>query len=387
MNRPSVNMRPVHSAGVSRRTDRPLFFNGTGTESTDWDLEGYVEIPLMTQLPNLPVIQGETHRELRRVFKRRVSHNEKGLDLAYVNRHDAPHMDRVASGVFHLGNRLGFAPKDVQAATLATRFHDVGYEFPEGADPGELEKLGKDIHAKHAPAGANLVLDALAMLRRRSPAVSRELKDWDDETMQIAHQSIALHSNSVGTDDTAPPLALLSRLVDKIDNTESRVRSSHVEAFRIAPFRSVQHIQQLVRAGQKRVLSEDSVNVQKRHGLTQDEVRDHLHAVDPYYFHRLAPLAIQDQRLFLNPETVAMRMEYQVYPSVVSDALGVEYTEKDHLTDFKAAYTRSMQNAAEVIQTLQRALSRSTEVSGEPLLTVSMNYDDGRRHVLAYNGS
>ncbi len=328
----------------------------------------------------LEPIHSVTYQQLRSIFKARVKQNEEGLGYAYVNRHDVPHMDRVANGVLHLGNALGYDREEVQAATLTSRIHDVGYSFPKDAPVANLQMLGKEIHADHAPRGAELVMNEIEKIVKTDSAVRKELQHWTDHHRTIAHNAIALHSNDVGTDDSAPKVALFTRLIDKLDNTNDRVRSTHVEAFRIAPFRSIQHIQQMVRKGEKHLLSEDAVRFGKRHGKELSEVRDHLHAVDPFYYHRLVPYAIQNQQLYVNPQTAEMVMDYDVYTSVVEELLGVpSYTPHDHLQDFKLAYGKSMMNAAHVVGILQgdRAASSSR-------LTVRMNYEGNETHILTY---
>lgn len=365
---------------TSTRTDRPLFFAENGT---DWDYSQHVEIPLSTELPTIAPIQGHTHGVLRSLFKKRIRQNEHGLSLAFVNRHDASHMDRVANGTFHAGIQLGMPMREVQAATLAARFHDVGYEFPNNAELADIERLGKDLHTQHAPTGADLVTDALKSFRRADAAVRAELQNWTDETFQIAHEAIRLHSNDVGTDDNANPVTLLPRFIDKIDNTNMRVRPEHLEAFHTAAFRTVQHIQQRVERGCRRVLTSEVIPNGKRHGLSLTDVRDRLKAVDPYYFHRVVPAAITDQRLFLNPANTSAVLEYRVYPSIVGDALRVDYGNKDHLEDFFKAYDRSMLNAANVLRILRK--HRGAPASADDtLLTVRLIYEDGKQSVLNY---
>lgn len=380
MPRSTPDIRPREYLHESRRTDRPLFFDQNEGE---WDLSHHLEIPLTTALPNVSVVQGMTHRTLRHLFKSRIRDNEAGLSLAYVNRHDVPHMDRVANGTYHMGTYLGYSQVDVRAATLAARFHDVGYEFPENADPSELEVLGKELHANHAAAGAELVTEALMELHT-NPGIRAELQGWTDETFQIAHESIRLHSNDVGTDEESHPVTLLPRFIDKLDNSSERVRPGHIEDFRLGLGRSIQHIQHKVRSRSRHTLSDESLTARSsRYKMDIQEARQHMAAVDPYYFHRIAPLAISSQRLFLNPQEVSAIVEYHAYPSVVSDALKVPYTKEDHAHDFLLAYDKSMLNAARVMHLLRENQPTSNNPDAM-LLTVRIMYEDGKQRTINY---
>lgn len=365
----------------SRRTDRPLFFDEFAESGA------YLEVPISTQLPSIDLINGHTHRALRKHFKQRVWHNEAGLSLAFVNKHDASHMDRVATGVFHLGTLLGLDPNDVATATLATRFHDVGYEFPEGADLAVIERMGKDLHSAHASRGATLVVDHIRHLIATDTSVAQELEGWNDNSFHIAQHAIQLHSNDVGTDDSAASISLLPRLIDKLDNRSSRVRTEHLDAFRTATFRTVGHIQQQVEKGIRRTLSSQVIPSSKRHRLSMDSVRQRLEATDQYYFHRLVPAAIEDQHLFLNPNDYTMLMQYRVYPTHVSSVLGAEYTNEDHLYDFRRAYSKSMVNAAGVIRSIRSNLLDEGATINQPLLDVHLIYEDGRQITLHYSST
>lgn len=382
MSRSPHNMGSEASLQESRRTDRPLFFNSENAPDA-WSADGSVEIPFNANLPEVDLIQGHTHGKLRRLFKSRVANNERGLELAFVNRHDAPHMDRVANATYWMGTYLGINPHDVHVATLAARHHDVGYQIPQDADAAYLEKLGKEMHSSHAANGAELVVDALHDLRKSDTLVAHQLKDWTEGSFQVADNAIRLHSNSVGTDVNAPEVSLLPRLADKLDMV-SRVRSSHLEAFRTAGFRTVNHIVQRVQQGCRHVLTQGAVSSDKRHWMPMDDLREHMEAVDKYYFHRTAPAAIEGQKLYLNVADLRMVAEYHAYPSVVTQALGADFTNEDHLKDFRSAYDRAMVNAAGVLKILREKVQGVGTEPNDPLLTVRLVYEDGRQSVLNY---
>ena len=329
-------------------------------------------------MPQVNALRGGIYSLLRRRFKERVHRNDTHLRAAWINRHSWDHMDTVANGVYHLGIRMRAAWEDVLAVTLATRFHDIGYDFPEGIDP---ESCTKEQHCQHAQRGADFFADAIVDTRKKR-GFDDVMPWWTERHTQLGHDAIRLHSN--GSTLVAPEvrgradmaLALLPRLLDKLHNSADRIYPEHLDLFSRVPHKTIGHIRQRVQQGTRWLL--EAPSLQARHRNTPDEAFEKLELFEYGFAHRLVPHAITDQRLLMHPDTGMLEVEYMAYPSRVEGLLGVPYDPEMHSAHFDLAYDRSMQNAACVAAMVRRRLfgEHAAEMRTPPL-RVRLAYDDG----------
>ncbi|TSC79199.1 MAG: hypothetical protein G01um101425_699 [Candidatus Peregrinibacteria bacterium Gr01-1014_25] len=339
-------------------------------------VDGVQGVPMDRFLPDVNLLRGVAYAHLRTCFKKRVQWNDARLREAWINRHSWDHMDTVAKGVYHLGTRMQASFEDVLAVTLATRFHDIGYEFPKGVLP---ETLCKEQHKQHAQHGADLFVDKLNELRRTNGSVRDALPWWAERHNELAHGAIRLHSNGTPREMQQEPqsaeevLPLLPRLLDKLDNSAHRVYADHEAKFSAVPHKSMQHILHCVRQGTRWLMEPPADGA--RHKSPPDDVFRKLEAYEYGFVHRLVPMAITDQRLHLQDGTIGV--QYAVYPSKVESLLGVKYTPADHSRHFDEAYDKSMRNAAEVAQLIRRQLFGPKAKADGPPLRVHLMYEDG----------
>lgn len=326
-------------------------------------------------LPDIKFLQGGVYQGLRKHFKSLVHQNDKDLKRAFINKHSWPHMDTVANGVYQLGVRMdGISFRDLMAATLATRFHDIGYNFPLGVDP---ELCSKEQHGQHAQYGADRFVDAINSMRKNQQ-FAEDLEEWTDHHTQIAHDAIRMHSNGSSAAGRRirrkdQNLVLLPRLIDKLDNSSDRVYEEHVRLFSYVPHKTLRHIHQCVRQRARWMLEESS---QQRHGHSKEETLSKLASYEHGFPHRLVPYAIASQRMVLLPNTGQIEVQYAAYPSQVENLLGIPYSPEDHAGHFDAAYEKSMQNAAAVVALIRGQLFGDAVRTDTPPLRVSLIYPE-----------
>lgn len=338
--------------------------------------ETQVPVEMNSFLPDINFLRGGVYVALRKRFKDRVHRNDRDLQQAFINRHSWPHMDTVANGVYQLGVRMdGVAFRDLMAVTLATRFHDIGYDFQPGINP---ELLTKEQHCQHAQNGADLFVDAVNDLRS-TPVFAAELAEWTDHHSQLAHDAIRLHSNGSTTGEQQLSrrknrgLTLLPRLVDKLDNSADRISEAHLRLFSYVPHKTLRHIHSCVRQGARWALSEPT---QFRHGSCKEDTLEKLEVFEYGFAHRLVPYAITSQRMVLLPGTGQVEMQYAAHPTQVENLLGISYLPSDHSAHFDLAYQKSMQNAAAVVAAIRLQLFGPNVNSDTPPLRVSLMYPE-----------
>lgn len=296
-------------------------------------------------------------------------------------------MDRVATGVYDLGVRMNLNHRDLMMATLASRFHDCGYEFDRSASPRDIARTSKEIHAKHAERGAEMFVDAFEQVRA-DPAIAK-MTDWvTDRHIEVAHQSIALHNNRCSVDpseflsDEVHVAGLLTRAIDKLDNSRLRVHPMHLEILARAPHFSVQHIQRCVRDGAREALLEGGA---RRRQVPLDDAREAWDAVNPTYRHRTVPAAIDSQQMYYQPEDGTLEVEYAAYPETLGQQLGTTYTLEDHFEDLREVYGKSFAHVAHVLHVC-RARLQGIDRPSDPMLTIRVHYnEDGAESILSYS--
>jgi hypothetical protein len=332
-------------------------------------------------LHDVQFLRGDAFKKLHTVFQPRIAHNNASLRKAWINGHDGPHMDRVAAGTFELAKRVRGDQRldwqDIEAVTLATRLHDVGYHFPKDQDPA---LLGKEAHERHAPLGADLVADKLEEMRQKGELPAW----WKKRHTRLAHMAILYHSNQSPTDSdveltedpSIPPLTLFPRLIDKLDNTEARVAEVHLDALALAARYSINHLRFHVRH-RANLLLKSFDEEQKPHHKTPEEVFASIAAIHPTYVHQLVPYAITNQQLHLEPDGT-MSVRYFADTSRVSEKLGIDYTNEQFNKHFEVAYTKSMSNAAEVVRATRTRILGLPDLPEEAeLLRVNVAFKSG----------
>ena len=343
------------------------------------------DIALNSALPGaVPLINGNTYAKMRSLFEPRVRRNDEGLELAPITRHSWEHMDTVAHGVWQMGEALRMNRKNIWKVVLATRFHDVGYDFPEGVDP---RTRGKETHASHPREGAALFVNYLDFMKKFDRRCSEELQGWTAQDSELAFKAIENHSNGYHYDpELVEDTAKLPRLFDKLDNWYRRTYSSQVEKCAIGLGMSVQDAESRVRYNMQVLL--DPKEEPLPQSILEEPLSkrfDDLRAFDTKFVHRLVPYAITGQRAAFTPVSGTFVTEYDVRPERISRALGAHCTADDFLNMFHEAYgTTSMGYAAEVIHSIRnRVLKLKTEV-GTPTLTVRFNFSDGHMEERTY---
>jgi hypothetical protein len=342
------------------------------------------EIHLTPSLPRHPVLVGPAQRWLRAKFAATVRRNDECLQGAWINRHPYVHMDTVASGVYQLGTQLRIDGRAVLAATFATRFHDVGYRFPPGVDPA---LLGKAAHARHADLGADMFVAGMKEVEREVG-----LPDWwEPRHTDLGAMAIRFHSNHsshaslsghpLAEDPAIPPLALLPRLIDKLDNTAARVYATHIEAYRAVLYQDIDVVRKHTRTEILARLSSPDRFVQ---GGDPQEIFEKLRAFAPSFVHQIVPYNITDQRLQLDESDGVLDVTYTVHPSNLGAQLGIDYTPEHFMGHFDEAYERSMRNAAAVVRAIRTRILGLPDRPQDVHMRVHLDMENGQRVTRGY---
>lgn len=328
-------------------------------------------------------LQGDVYKRLNALFSSRIDRNNYGLSRSWINIHDDVHMDRVAGGSMSLAVQLmrRGAPidwMDLNAMALATRFHDVGYLFPEGVDP---ETLTKEDHDRHGDIGADLYVQAIDAIGRGGTLPSW----WTPRHTAIGEMAIRYHSNyskHASTSDIPltenpdiPTLSLLPRLVDKLDNSHDRVHHQHISGISLAARRKINNIRfevkkpnNLVGEGERQ-----EPRVDAQHRVSTEEALRRVRAYHRSFVHQLTPHAIRSQVLAVRGDG-KMDIRYVAYPSEIAKVLGVQITPDDFLGLFDEAYGKSMHNAAAVVRAIRTRLLRLPDEPGETHLRAQIEF-------------
>lgn len=343
-----------------------------------------VRINIDPALPRNPLIIGRLHQYLRERFQTVVMRNQRCLVLAKVNSHGFDHMDAVANGVWTIGHALGIEYQDVAAATVAARFHDIGYDFPHDATSEEIAKMGKEKHAAHARNGAQMFVRAL----EDAPAGVLP-RWWKPSHTDIAHDAILLHSTQ--SDDTGTrtnpkhrAVALLPLIADKLDNAERRVFSSHIEAIRSTLGFTTNYLRYQVNDIMTLTPKPEAI---RRHRKSVDEAFEGVAAAHPTFGHQIAPYAITHQHIELDKSTGAMQVRYTVHPGRVSDLMQISYEPEIFMEHFDEALTRTMRKAADAIKAVADLVPGVRAYEHESPLTVHFEFDNGSMVTRQYAGT
>lgn len=329
----------------------------------------------------LEVYRGQVGVFLREAFDPLVKNNNRGLEKIMINDHGAAHMERVASASYQLGKKLGFPEADLQAMALSTSLHDVGYRFPHDVEspavnPKDYTKESQD---PHPIKGANYFAERLDDLRRDNPDIEREVQWWNSSHDEIAHRAIRHHSN--GSDyhpELLSGLVKLPRMMDKLDNSHERVFASHAEGIRaMAKGASIQEVQNQVRSTAHTSLGHDKF-------LSLEDALHEARTFDARLEHRVVPFAIIDQYLHVDPQTFGCSMHYAVDIGRAQSLLGPDYSSREFLGQFEAAYAKSsMRRAAEVAHSIQRYKGQE-KAADAASLKVHFHFSDGTRATKEY---
>ena len=331
------------------------------------------EIPLHNALPQVDFFRGTIYKTLRKEFKARITHNYECLEQAMINRHFFDHMDTVANGVYGMSVRLG-VPRDEQlTVTLPTRFHDNGYIFGKKED---AFKQGKETHSRHAETGAVLFVETLEGLIKKGQVTMPDW--WTDKHVDMAYAAIRLHSNgsavSADEQESTPVAALLPGLIDKLDNTHSRVYDSHIQAFSRIPFLKPGHFNRVIQNPLDILKYKKPAN--KHHGKDAQDVFADIERVNHTFQHRIVPKAITHQAAGFERETGNVYVQYTAEPAIVGQALAINYTPEQHANHFDEAYTKSLRTASDIVRIIRRKVFEMESPEGEPVLHVQLQYND-----------
>ncbi len=369
---------------LAKSTGAPISLNDEGQWSSFFNVRNSNSPDVISfepaTLQQIPLFRGRTHHKLREALDSTITHNDRGLDLSWINVHDANHMARVAAASHQVGTRLhGVKREQVDAIAFGTSVHDVGYTFPRDikthVNSGSVlfQQYGKNAQSAHPERGAQIFSDTMQRLRK-DPIINEELRDWDNVEAG-AHDAILYHSNgSAYRPDGVQDVVKLPRFFDKLDNTKQRVYPRHMNALRaVAHGQSVEEVQARVHRGIDVAIQSPSVDP----GRPFEQIEERVLAIDPRYQHRVVPFAIIDQCLTFDGESADFVMHYAVHTDGVGQHLGVEYSRDHFLSHFDNAYGKdSMPRAAEVAYSIRKNHGKQASPD-ESSLTIMFHFSDG----------
>lgn len=221
---------------------------------------------------------------------------------------------------------------------LSTKpLHDIKTLWTDGTFP---PKVGKKALDSHAMLGGVIMQSWM-----NDPLYADAFGIWNDTQKRVAELTIHHHSNgSEGEACSVPLEALVLRLVDKLDNTFSRVTSETLSV---------------------RTLN-DSTNC-----------------------HRYVPLAIRAMQLLIDRSCNTFTVEYEVDYTKVNEAMRpfdphFEYSHQRFLEDFHKAYgMKSMPIAAQVVDRLF-ASEEDDLYADDAVFQVRCIFPDKSTHVQVY---
>ncbi len=333
----------------------------------------FFTIELTDDLPHEIMSQVQTTvSALHRAFGERVEHNDKCLELAFINRHSLDHTRSVTNGAVRMAMELGMPDDQVKTLAIAGIYHDVGYDFPEGADPA---KRGKEAHMKHPKIGAEMFVREMSMLLKTNPDVRREVPWWTSEHMEIAWDAILNHSHTSQYDaENVSQAGKQLRFWDKMDNAHIRVYPSHLLSYAshlsVDPGLAMQELRNN-HANLQRPLT----NRSRRYTL--GEVHERLEKFDKKYEHRLVPYAITGQKLRMNRDTGECEMHYAVDPDRITHLLQARCGVEKFMQLFHRAYgLKSMRIAAEVVHSIRNDILNVVTAPREKTLQAVFHFPD-----------
>lgn len=337
---------------------------------------------------NVKILRGTTANNLRETFDPLIRQNNRGLRYVWINRHDARHMRRVAAAAHSLGKQLGYDENSLDAITLGTDFHDVGYtfsdEFFQQVQQGTLDSLsfGKSEQDHHPATGADLFSQSLDEIRNANPLVQHELSEWTDRDYAYAHQAILFHSNgSAYKPDEVHNAVKLPRMFDKLDNIAERVYPVQINGFRaLAHGQSPEEVKKAVREN-----THITLTAYQQSPYSPDEAFEVISTVDPYFQHRIVSYAITGQFLERDPQTNDMIMHYAVDTERISREFGFEFTSEMFLKQFSEAYDKgAMPRAAEVAYSVKNEKSSQYVSPDAPSFVVRFYFSNGKSEEMEY---
>ena len=347
---------------------------------------------MSTDLPDVGLLRSGIVRRLYKAFAARIAENDRAIAAAGFNQHGYEHQRRVARGVWELGQRIPEIHGDntmLQAATVGTTVHDVGYDFPEAWSHTSITQFGKEAHAAHAENGAKVFHQTFPQLHDESMPDLR-LHDWTEQHLAVAADAIRYHSNdsrvssqSILSNEQIHPASLLSRVVDKLD-MQNRVNPDHLEAISIAATaRNVRAVQRWTGDRSRICLIGEHSSKKRFRNEPLPKVREKVAACDSYQEHRLGPAAIAEQKMWYGSDG-SLHVRYTAYPQRVSDLLRTTYGVDDHERDFLKAYGgKSLPEAALVMEALRARFGTVHSPDSAPLnVTIYYPGHEEERHFL-----
>ena len=283
-----------------------------------------------------------------------------------INKHDLGHQMRTASGAVRGMQMLGFSHRDQVLGGFASITHDIGYnraDPPKAEDLNDVYHGGNKAHFKqHALSGAREAREWLGMLLKAaptSPEIAKIItyKDADGKEQRLDEKDIEviveaiLNHNDYGKDDAnydprkIGKTALMVQLFDKLDNCRQRVYKEHIEPS---------------------AFIEGNPEFDKK------------------YFHRAVPYCISHYDFNIDRQAGVMHINYQTdiedfTQAVRAEFPNFEYSEAHFVEDFKKAYTKNCQIAAEAAGTVMESAGL------RPTLMVTLNFASGNQVTLPFS--
>lgn len=307
--------------------------------------------------------------EIMRITRKRFAEIDELLLREHINKHDQPHQLRTAVNASSTLRQMGASHRDIMRAAVGGLIHDIGYidpdEVPEEAAHDDYHGGNNRKFKKHARKGATearRVLTQMLQTVRSQDDANPSLKKlisykdengqdqlMDEEDIERIAEAILNH-NDYGKDGdydarTISTSALMVQLFDKLDICKGRVYKEHMEPDAFMPG------------------SEE---------------------FDQRYYHRSVPFCVQSYDYELDEKRGVMDMTYHVDLSEFRELMRAkypdfEYTEEDFTHDFKRAYAKNCQIAAEAVSVIL------DNVNGGPTLRVELVFADNGRKAMAFS--